>query len=213
MRPRPIYLHHYDLDTLEEQSASGYRACGMAETAIAILERKMRATPETLFRDRGHQQAKLANTVIATAQPDLDRAVALGLSCIGVATTTGSARIVKELWSLDRTLTTRWPTFAGTKEFHRAVKLVAGLDTIERLFDKVGHGFRAGRGSQRRDCGAARLKPVSQKRSTNICARCGGVVTLWRPTYACCGGSHRDRALRIAEATGQRVRKMVDVTY
>ena len=46
----PLYLHHYDLDTLEEQSASGYRACGKAETAIAILEAKIAATPKHLHR-------------------------------------------------------------------------------------------------------------------------------------------------------------------
>jgi hypothetical protein len=51
----PVYLHHYDLDTLEEQSASGYRACGRAEKAVAILEAKIAATPQHLHRDLGHQ--------------------------------------------------------------------------------------------------------------------------------------------------------------
>jgi hypothetical protein len=117
----PVYLHHYDLDTLEEQSASGYRACGRAETAVAILERKIAATPNHMHRDQGHQLAKLANTVLATSQPDPERAVALGLRCVSAARTTGSARITKKLRALDRTLTRRWPTFPGTAEFHDAL--------------------------------------------------------------------------------------------
>jgi hypothetical protein len=117
----PVYLRHYNLDTLEEQSASGYRDCGQAETAVAILERKIAATPDHMHRDQGHQLAKLANTVLATSQPDPERAVALGLSCISTARTTGSARITKELHALDETLTRQWPTFAGTAEFHEAL--------------------------------------------------------------------------------------------
>jgi hypothetical protein len=35
--------------------------------------------------------------------------------------TTGSARISKELRTLDSTPTRRWPTFAGTAEFHEAL--------------------------------------------------------------------------------------------
>lgn len=117
----PLYLHHYDLDTLVEQSASGYRACGQTETAIAILEAKIAATPEHLHRDLGHQQAKLANTVLATAQPDPERAVELGLRCVATARSTGSARIIKELSNLSGTLTRRWPTLAGTAELREAL--------------------------------------------------------------------------------------------
>jgi hypothetical protein len=102
----PIYLH----DTLEEQSASGYRTCGQAEAAVTILERKIAATPD-LHRDQGHQLAKLANTVLATHQPDPERAVELGLRCVATARSTGSARITKELRNLDRTLMRRWPTW------------------------------------------------------------------------------------------------------
>ncbi|MEJ3745547.1 helix-turn-helix transcriptional regulator [Actinomycetes bacterium KLBMP 9797] len=117
----PVYLHHYDLDTLEEQSASGYRACGQAETAVAILERKIAQTPAHLHRDQGHQLAKLANTVLATAQPDPERAATLGLECLQVAQTTGSARIAKELRSLDATLCGRWANLPATAEFHQAL--------------------------------------------------------------------------------------------
>ncbi|GAB1639625.1 hypothetical protein [Krasilnikovia sp. MM14-A1259] len=66
------------LATLDEQSASGYRACGHAETAVNILERQIAATPAHLHRDNGHQLAKLANTVLATAEPDPERAAGLG---------------------------------------------------------------------------------------------------------------------------------------
>lgn len=117
----PVYLHHYDLDTLEEQSASGYRACGQAETAVSILERKIAQMPAHLRRDQGHQLAKLANTVLATSQPDPERAAALGIECLQIAQTTGSGRIAKELKTLDATLTTRWPRLTGTAELHEAL--------------------------------------------------------------------------------------------
>lgn len=77
--------------------------------------------PEHLQRDQGHQLAKLANTILATAQPDPERAVELGLRCVATARHTGSARITKELRSLDRTLTARWPSLAGTAELHEAL--------------------------------------------------------------------------------------------
>lgn len=117
----PVYLHHYGLATLEEQSASGYRACGRAETAVAILERQITATPEHLHRDQGHQLAKLANTVLATSQPDPERAADLGLRCMPLARATGSARIAGELHTLDRTLMRRWPTLPGSVAFHEAI--------------------------------------------------------------------------------------------
>jgi len=120
----PVYLHHYDLATLEEQSASCYRASGQAEIAVTILERKIAATPDHLHRDHGHQLAKLANTVLATAQPDPDRAAALGRRCVATARDTGSARIVKELRNLDRTLTRLWPALPGSVEFHDAFATV-----------------------------------------------------------------------------------------
>jgi hypothetical protein len=66
----PVYLQHYDLDTLDEQAAICYRNVGRPEDAIPILERKIVALPANLHRDRGHRMAKLANAVIATRQPE-----------------------------------------------------------------------------------------------------------------------------------------------
>ncbi|HEX6074623.1 MAG TPA: XRE family transcriptional regulator [Micromonosporaceae bacterium] len=117
----PVYLHQYNLDTLEEQSAGGFRACGQAETAVEILERKIAATPDHLRRDQGHQLVKLANALLTTEQPDPERAAALGVECVATAETTGSARIVKELRALDQTLSRRWPTLPGTHEVHGAL--------------------------------------------------------------------------------------------
>lgn len=117
----PVYLHHYDLNTLEEQSASCYRASGQADTAVAILERKIAETPQHLHRDQGHQLAKLANTVLATAQPDPERAAQLGLRSAQTARSTGSMRIAKELRTLHATLTAKWPNAAGTTELHEAL--------------------------------------------------------------------------------------------
>lgn len=120
----PVYLHYYDLSTLDEQSASGYRACGHADTAVAILERQIRATPEHLHRDQGHQLAKLANTVLATADPDPERAADLGLRCVNIARDTGSARIAGELASLDRSLMRRWRNLPATVELHEALAAI-----------------------------------------------------------------------------------------
>ncbi|MFV2018348.1 helix-turn-helix domain-containing protein [Micromonospora sp. LOL_023] len=117
----PVYLHHYNLATLEEQSASGYRACGQAEIAVAILERQIAATQTHLHRDTGHQLAKLANAVLATAEPEPERAAALGLRCVATARDTGSARISAELHTLDRILTHRWPTLPAAVELHEAL--------------------------------------------------------------------------------------------
>jgi transcriptional regulator with XRE-family HTH domain len=117
----PVYLHRYDLNMLDEQSASCYRACGQAETAVAILERKLAQTPAHLHRDHGHQLAKLANTVLAMSQPDPDRAASLGLQCVQTSQGTGSARIGKELNVLDAALTRRWPRLPGTIQLHEAL--------------------------------------------------------------------------------------------
>jgi tetratricopeptide (TPR) repeat protein len=94
---------------------------GQAETAVEILERKIAATPDHLRRDQGHQLVKLANALLATEQPDPERAAALGVECVATAETTGSARIVKELRALDQTLSRRWPTLPGTHEVHEAL--------------------------------------------------------------------------------------------
>jgi hypothetical protein len=114
------YLQHYDLDTLEEQAATCYRNVGRPRDAIPIFERKIAALPANLHRDRGHQMAKLANAVIATRQPEPDRAAQLGLACLELARHTGSARISKELHTLHRALLARWPDQPGTCAFHDA---------------------------------------------------------------------------------------------
>ena len=117
----PIYLHQYSLDVLEEQSAGGYRACGQAAAAVRILEGKIKATGEHLRRDQGHLLAKLANTVLATKEPEPDRAIALGMRSASAAQFTGSARIGKELRTLDTLLAVRFPTLPGRRELHEAV--------------------------------------------------------------------------------------------
>ncbi|MEU7819202.1 helix-turn-helix transcriptional regulator [Catellatospora sp. NPDC049133] len=119
----PVYLRSYDVDTLEEQSASGYRACGQADAAVAILERRIIATPPDQQRDRAHQLAKLANAVLQSAHPDPERAATIGLSCAHVARSTGSSRITTELRALDRTLSDRWPGLFGTKELREALTI------------------------------------------------------------------------------------------
>ncbi|MEU4155450.1 helix-turn-helix transcriptional regulator [Actinoplanes sp. NPDC026670] len=117
----PVYLHQYNLDVLQEQSAGGYRACGQAATAVRILEDKIKATGDHLRRDQGHLLAKLANTVLATKDPEPDRAIALGLRSATAAAFTGSARIGTELRTLDTVLAARFPTAPGRHELHEAV--------------------------------------------------------------------------------------------
>jgi transcriptional regulator with XRE-family HTH domain len=117
----PVYLHQYNLDVLEEQSAGGYRACGQAATAVRILESKIKATGEHLRRDQGHLLAKLANTVLATKEPEPERAIALGVRSASAAHLTGSARIGKELRTLDTVLAARFPTVPGRRELHEAI--------------------------------------------------------------------------------------------
>ncbi|MET8149091.1 helix-turn-helix domain-containing protein [Actinoplanes sp. NPDC049668] len=121
----PVYLHQYGLDVLEEQSASGYRACGHAATAVRILEDKIRVTDAHLQRDQGHLLAKLANTVLATREPEPDRAIVLGLRSASAAQLTGSARIGQELRTLDGMLARRWPNLAGRQELHDMVAALA----------------------------------------------------------------------------------------
>ena len=109
------------LDILEEQAATCYRNVGRPEDAIPIFERKIAALPANLHRDRGHQMATLANAVIATKQPESDRAALLGLACLDLARHTGSARISKELHTLDAALRARWPDHPDTRAFHDAL--------------------------------------------------------------------------------------------
>ncbi|MGH3940084.1 MAG: helix-turn-helix domain-containing protein, partial [Pseudonocardiaceae bacterium] len=117
----PDYVQHYDLGTLEARSAVCYRAIGRAEDAIVIIERKIVSLPAHLHRNRGYQMAKLANTVLATKQPDPERATQLGLACLDLARQTGSARIAKELGILNATLTARWPDQPDVRTFHDAL--------------------------------------------------------------------------------------------
>lgn len=117
----PVYLHHYDLRTLEEQSAGCYLHAGRADTAISILEHSVARTASTLARDRGHLLAKLAVAVTGSSHPDPDRAATLGIEALGIARTTGSARIMRELRTLDSALTSRWPSHAETRNLHEAL--------------------------------------------------------------------------------------------
>ncbi|MGH3914707.1 MAG: helix-turn-helix domain-containing protein, partial [Pseudonocardiaceae bacterium] len=118
----PVYIQYYDLGVLEDQSATCFRSIGRAEDAIAIFERRIvESLDANLHRDRGYQMAKLANAVVATQQPEPERAAQLGLTCLDLARRTGSARIGKELHTLDATLTTRWSDQPDARAFHDAL--------------------------------------------------------------------------------------------
>jgi uncharacterized small protein (DUF1192 family) len=117
----PVYLHHYDLDTLQEQSAACHRAAGHADMAVAILEERIAKLPAGLARDRGHLTAKLAVAVAQSPQPDPARAAHLGNEALTVAQQTGSARIHRELRTLDTGLRERWPDDSHVRSFHEAL--------------------------------------------------------------------------------------------
>lgn len=113
----PVYLHHYDLRTLTEQSAACYLAAGRADVAVTILEDTIAATGSSLARDRGHFTSKLAVAITRTTQPDPARAASLGLQALSIARDTGSARIMRELCTLDAQLTERWPGHPASRAF------------------------------------------------------------------------------------------------
>jgi len=116
-----VYIQYYDLGVLEDQSATCFRSIGRADDAIAIFERRIADSLDAnLHRDRGYQMAKLANTVLATTQPEPERAAQLGLACVDLSRQTGSARIGKELRTLDATLTARWPDQPDVRAFREA---------------------------------------------------------------------------------------------
>jgi Helix-turn-helix domain len=117
----PVYLHHYDLRTLTEQSAACYLAAGRADVAATILEDAIAATSSTLVRDRGHLTSKLAVAITRTTQPDPGRAASLGLQALSIARDTGSARIMRELRILDAQLTERWPSYPASRAFRDAL--------------------------------------------------------------------------------------------
>jgi transcriptional regulator with XRE-family HTH domain len=117
----PVYLHHYNLNTLQEQSAACYQAAGHADTAVTILENTIAATGQPLTRDRGHLTAKLAVAVTRTSQPDPDRAASLGLHALDIARATGSARIMHELRTLNTQLTSHWPGHPASRTFRDAL--------------------------------------------------------------------------------------------
>ena len=116
----PVYLHYYDLDTLHEQSAVCYRAAGRADEAVRILQEQIDKLPPKLVRDRGHLTAKLAVAVVQ-AEQDPSRAAHLGHHALGVAQQTSSARIRRELRTLDGELCERWPDHADAQAFHEAL--------------------------------------------------------------------------------------------
>lgn len=117
----PIYLHKYDLRTLTEQSASCYQVTGQADRAVAILEDTIADTSSSLVRDRGHLTAKLAVAVTRISHPDPARAASLGLAALDVARQTGSGRILGELRTLDRRLSTRWPEHPASLSIREAL--------------------------------------------------------------------------------------------
>jgi hypothetical protein len=117
----PAYLHHYDLRTLTEQSASCYQVTGHADRAVTILQDTIAATSPALVRDRGHLTAKLAVACTRIREPDPARAAALGLDALAAARQTGSARILGELQTLGQRLTAQWPAHPATRTVREAL--------------------------------------------------------------------------------------------
>lgn len=85
------------------------------------LEERIAKLPANLARDRGHLTAKLAVAVAQSPQPDPARAAHLGHEALTVAQQTGSARIHRELRTLDAGLQERWPDDSHARAFHEAL--------------------------------------------------------------------------------------------
>src|SRR5580658_5111883 len=117
----PVYLHNYDLRTLQEQTAVCYREAGRADTAVTILENAIDVMAANADRDRGHLTAKLAVTITQTSHPDPARAARLGMDALAIARDTGSARITRELHTLDSQLLVRWPGHPASRDFTAAL--------------------------------------------------------------------------------------------
>lgn len=133
----PVYLNQYDLGVLEEQTAACYRAAGRADTAISILEKRISAMPASLTRDRGHLTAKLAVAVAQAGQPDPSRAAQLGVTAIDAAQRTGSARIMRELQTLNSELAARWPDRKETQTLrHALMRTELALTPAGRISDE-----------------------------------------------------------------------------
>ena len=98
-----------------------YRGAGHADTAVTILENTITATAGNETRDRGHLTAKLAVTITRASQPDPGRAARLGMDALAIARDTGSARITRELRTLDSQLLSRWPGNPATRDFTQAL--------------------------------------------------------------------------------------------
>ena len=71
--------------------------------------------------DRGHLTSKLAVAITRTPQPDPARAASLGLHALSIARDTGSARIMRELRTLDNRLTEQWPGLPASRAFRDAL--------------------------------------------------------------------------------------------
>ncbi len=117
----PDYLHNYGLPALTEQSAGCYQVTGHADTAVTILEQAISGTSRSHARDRGHLTAKLAVAITRTRDPDPARATTLGLQALAIARETGSARITREVQTLDMLMSSRWPGHPSSREVHDAL--------------------------------------------------------------------------------------------
>jgi hypothetical protein len=77
--------------------------------------------PPSMLRDRGHLTAKLSVAMVHGKEPAPDRAAELGLSALGAARQTGSARIHREVRTLHSQLLSKWPDLPGTRELSEAL--------------------------------------------------------------------------------------------
>jgi hypothetical protein len=88
---------------------------------VTILENTITATSSSLARDRGHLTAKLAVAITRTSQPDPGRAASLGMEALRIAGDTGSARIIRELHTLDNRLQAQWASHPASRSLHHAL--------------------------------------------------------------------------------------------
>lgn len=82
--------------------ARSLAALGHHDQAVPAFQAAMSALPATYRRDRGVYQARAARSLAGTG--DLSGAARTGLDAVGIASETGSARIIEQLGKLDEAL-------------------------------------------------------------------------------------------------------------
>lgn len=111
-------LSYFDFSYVAVHRAQSLACLGEYQAATELFQTAIAATPQGYRRDRG---VYLAREAIAHAgTEDVEQAATVGLRALAIGADTGSARIIRELSSLDDALT-RWRSSPNVVEFRDAL--------------------------------------------------------------------------------------------